>query len=56
MLTFSRVLLDALMYTPSGICADQLVEQMHRLRAVRLQRLDDLLAGEQRVDLVAQLR
>jgi len=34
---------------------DQLVKQMHRLCAIRLQGLDHLLAGEQRGNLVPQL-
>src|SRR3989442_10446711 len=38
-----------------GPLPHQLIEQVHGLRAVRLQRLDHLLAREQRLDLVLQL-
>jgi hypothetical protein len=49
------LLLDALQVHPVGRLAHQLVEQVDGARAVGLQRLDDLLAREQRADLVAQL-
>src|SRR5687767_5252518 len=45
-----RLEIDALRHL-----AHQLVEEVDRLRAVGLQRLDDLLAREQRLDLVLQL-
>src|SRR5690606_38021865 len=40
---------------PLGQLRDKVVEHVHRLRPVALQRLDDLLACNQRVDLCAQI-
>src|SRR5687768_11323706 len=50
-----RSLAHRLQVNPLGHLAHHLLEQVHRLRAVGLQRFDDLLAREQRLDLVAQL-
>ena len=47
-------LLDRSQVDAVGQLAHELVEQVHRFAAVRLQRLDDLLARQHRLDLVAQ--
>src|SRR6185437_320507 len=48
-------LLDRLQIDAFRQLANELIEQVHRLVAIRLQRLDDLLARQHLLDLVAEL-